>query len=136
MLGYWGQPPQRGAYATGDLARLDDDGNYLYLGRRDQMIKVRGHRIEPAEIEAALLDHPDLREAAVVVAGAGVEARLVAFAAVAAGARRPSLLALKERCARKLPRPMIVDEVRWLEALPRTGNGKIDRARLQSLAQP
>ncbi len=135
MLGYWGQPPHAGAYATGDLARLDGDGNYVYLGRRDQMLKVRGHRIEPAEIEAALLEHPDVREAAVVVAGAGVETRLVAFAALAAGARRPSLLALKERCARKLPRQMIVDEVRWLDALPRTGNGKVDRARLTEWAQ-
>ncbi len=136
MLGYWGQPPQTGAYATGDIARLDGDGEYAYLGRRDHMLKVRGHRIEPAEIEAALLDHPDLREAAVVVEGAGVEAHLVAFAALVPGARRPPLLALKERCARRLPRPMIIDEVRWLEALPRTGNGKIDRARLRTWTQP
>jgi amino acid adenylation domain-containing protein len=135
MLGYWGQPPQSGAYATGDIARLDDE-DYAYLGRRDHMLKVRGHRIEPAEIEAALLDHPDLREAAVVVAGAGVEARLMAFAALVPGARRPSLLALKERCARRLPRPMIIDEVRWLEALPRTSNGKIDRALLRTWTQP
>ena len=67
-----------------------------------------------------------------LVDGAGVDARLVAFAALAPGARRPSLLALKQQCARRLPRPMIVDEVRWLDELPRTGNGKIDRARLGS----
>jgi clorobiocin biosynthesis protein CloN4 len=71
-----------------------------------------------------------------VVAGAGVEARLMAFAALVPGARCPSLLALKERCARRLPRPMIIDEVRWLEALPRTSNGKIDRALLRTWTQP
>jgi amino acid adenylation domain-containing protein len=135
MMGYFGQPPQRGAYPTGDLVRRDAAGELTYLGRRDQMVKVRGYRVEPAEVEAALLGHPDLREAAVVVTGAGLEARLVAWAALADGASRPSLLALKERCAQRLPRPMIVDEVRWLEALPRTGNGKVDRARLSEWAR-
>jgi amino acid adenylation domain-containing protein len=135
MLGYWGQTAQQGAYATGDLVRTDEKGDYVYLGRRDQMVKLRGQRIEPGEIEATLLGHSDLSEAAVTVAGAGVEARLVAFATLAPGARRPSLLAMKELCARRLPRAMIVDEVRWVDALPRTSNGKVDRVRLAGWAR-
>jgi amino acid adenylation domain-containing protein len=134
MLGYWGRDPQRGAYATGDLVRQNAAGELDYVGRRDHLMKVRGIRIEPGEIEAALLQHPELREAAVTVAGAGVEARLVAFVAGAPWPR-PSLLELKGLCARRLPRPMIVDEVRWLDALPRTANGKVDRARLTEWAQ-
>ncbi|MDF5938824.1 AMP-binding protein [Pseudomonas aeruginosa] len=70
MLGYFGQPAVTGSYRTGDLVRQLDDGNYEYLGRRDDMLKVRGYRIERGEVEAALLAHPRVREAAVIVAGA------------------------------------------------------------------
>jgi acyl-coenzyme A synthetase/AMP-(fatty) acid ligase len=134
MLGYWGGRPQDGMpYATGDLVRLEDSGDYVYVGRRDDMIKVRGHRVEPGEVEAALLAHPDVRDAAVVVTGSGPEARLVAFLVSAGGGRGP-LLAMKEHCARRLPRAMIPDDVRYLNELPRTGNGKIDRKALAAKA--
>jgi clorobiocin biosynthesis protein CloN4 len=129
MLGYWGREPQGGRpYATGDLVRRLEDGNYQYVGRRDHMVKVRGHRIELGDVEAALGAHPDVREVAVVVRGEGTAARLVAV--VAAGARRPHLLELKRHCAERLPRFMIVDDVNYLEALPRTRNGKVDRIAL------
>lgn len=128
MLGYWGKPPQAGPYATGDIVRRIDETDYAYVGRRDQMVKVRGHRIELGDVEAAILAHPAVREAAVIVAGAGVEARLVAF--VVPEVRRPSIVDLKRHCAERLPRYMIVDEARSVDALPRTGNGKIDRVEL------
>jgi len=127
MVGYWGQPAYGDKpYATGDLVQLLDDGNYVYIGRRDQMVKVRGHRIELGDIEAALEDHPAIHEAAVIVTGTGLAARLVAFV-VHANQTSPSLLEVKRHCAEHLPRYMIVDEVHTIAALPRTRNGKIDR---------
>ena len=132
MLGYWGRPPQRGPYRTGDLARLDSDGQLEFHGRRDHLVKVRGHRIELGEIESVLQASPDLEEAAVAVDGTGRQARLIGIL-VPRGDQRPSLLAIKKLCAEHLPRYMIVDRIRWVEALPRTGNGKVDRARLLSM---
>jgi amino acid adenylation domain-containing protein len=127
MVGYWGQPAYGDKpYATGDLVQLLDDGNYVYVGRRDQQVKVRGHRIELGDVEAALEDHPAIHEVAVTVTGTGLEARLVAFVVHANGVV-PSLLEIKRQCAERLPRYMIVDEVHTISALPRTRNGKIDR---------
>jgi amino acid adenylation domain-containing protein len=134
MLGYWGKPPLGDApYATGDIVRLQDDGDYAYIGRRDDMVKVRGHRVELGDVEAALETHPAVHEAAVIVAGEGLDARLVAFL-VARGEARASLLEMKRHCASRLPRYMIVDAVRHVRELPRTRNGKIDRQRLAAHA--
>ncbi|GAA0532646.1 D-alanine--poly(phosphoribitol) ligase [Saccharopolyspora subtropica] len=130
MLGYWGHPPQQDRpYRTGDRVVLGADGAYRYLGRRDGMVKVRGHRVEIGEVEAALHAHPGIAEVAVTVVGEGLAARLVACA-VASGAQVPDLLDIKRHCARSLPRYMIVDSVRWVDALPRNHNGKVDRKRL------
>lgn len=130
MVGYWGQPRQgEKPYATGDIVRLQEDGNYVYIGRRDYMVKVRGHRVEPGDIEAALEEHPTIHEAAVIVHGSGMEARLIAFV-VSTSSTLPSLLEIKRHCAERLPRYMIVDAVRFLPALARTRNGKIDRLSL------
>jgi amino acid adenylation domain-containing protein len=135
MIGYWGQEVQGNRpYSTGDLVRVLNDGNYAYIGRLDQMVKIRGHRIEPGDIEATLQAHPAIHETAVVVSGAGLEARLIAFL-VPAGAEVPSLLEMKRHCAARLPRYMIVDEVRVLPALPRTRNGKLDRQKVAQYAQ-
>jgi amino acid adenylation domain-containing protein len=128
-LGYWGRPPLGDApYRTGDIVRLDEAGQFVYVGRRDQMVKIRGYRVELGEVEAALLAHPAIEDAAVAVAGSGLEARLVAFL-IAAGAQ-PALLELKRHCAERLPRHMIVDRAIYVEALPRTRNGKVDRLAL------
>jgi clorobiocin biosynthesis protein CloN4 len=133
MLGYWGKPGQsHKPYATGDLVRLQEDGNYLYLGRRDQMVKVRGYRIELGAIETVLASLDGIQEVAVVVAGNGLDARLVAFA-VLTDNRQLSLLDLKRHCATYLPRYMIVDTLRVLPYLPRTRNGKVDRLALATL---
>jgi clorobiocin biosynthesis protein CloN4 len=130
MLGYWGQPPQGDRpYATGDIVRALAGGCYEYIGRRDHMVKVRGHRIELGDVEAAIGQHPGVQACAVVVHGSGLQARLVAFVVPAPGAA-PTLLELKRHCAERLPRYMIVDLVETVEALPRTRNGKIDRLAL------
>jgi amino acid adenylation domain-containing protein len=132
MSGYWGQPAHGDKpYATGDIVQMLDDGNYVYVGRQDQMEKVRGHRIELGDIEAALEQHPAIQDAAVIVAGAGLEARLVAFVTYAASTMPPTFLEIKRHCAENLPRYMIVDEVCAVPVLPRTRNGKIDRLALR-----
>ena len=135
MLGYWGKPPHgEGPYHTGDIVVQLPDGNYDFQGRKDHQVKVRGHRIELGEIEAALLAYPNLKDAAVVVAGDGPKARLVAFV-VSTGGQKPSLLSIKRHCADRLPNYMIVDKVTTLDALPRTPNGKIDRLTLRQMAE-
>lgn len=129
MLGYWGQAPQKNKpYATGDIVRKQDDGNYILIGRIDSLIKVRGYRIELGEIEAALLSHVDIVEAVVVVANQGMAARLLAFLVTKNNAL--SLIDIKQYCSSKLPRYMIVDRVYFLESLLRNRNGKVDRKKL------
>jgi len=125
MLGYFGAPPHRGPYATGDLVRELPDGNLEYVGRRDSMVKLRGHRVELGEVEAALALHPAVASVAVSVAGEGLAARLVAF--VVPRGEPPTLLEMKRWCADRLARPMIVDTVVYLKSVPRTANGKVDR---------
>lgn len=130
MLGYWGRPPQAGAYDTGDTVRVLPDGVFDYVGRVDHMVKVRGHRVELGEIEAVLAAHSDVDDVVVVVAGDGDRARLTAVVVPVAG-REPGLITLKRHCARRLPTYMVVDDVRIEAELPRTPNGKVDRARLR-----
>jgi amino acid adenylation domain-containing protein len=131
LSGYWGKPPQGDRpYATGDVVRMLEDGSYEFLGRRDHLVKVRGHRVELGAIEAVLQTLAGVAEVSVVVAGSGLTARLVAFVS----GRAPSLLALKRHCSMHLPRHMIVDRVVSVEKLPRTGNGKVDKKALVSRA--
>lgn len=134
MVGYWGQAQQQNLpYATGDIVRQQEDGDYLYIGRKDHMVKVRGYRVEPGDIEAALAIHPAIHEVAVLVVGTGIEARITGFIVCAEG-EYPSLLELKRHCAQHIPRYMIIDNVRELAVLPRTRNGKVDRLTLATLA--
>jgi len=133
MLGYWGRSPQGGRpYRTGDRVVLLDSGDYEFLGRRDGMVKVRGYRVELGEIEAALLAHPEVDEVAVVLAGTGMDTKIVAYV-VPSGAAPPDLLQLKRHCAAALPRHMIIDVVHGVRDLPRTGTGKVDRRTLARL---
>jgi amino acid adenylation domain-containing protein len=132
LTGYWGRPPQGNRpYATGDIVRMLEDGSYEFVGRRDHLVKVRGHRVELGAIEAVLQTLSGVKDVAVVVAGAGLDARLVAFVT---GDQPPSLLALKRHCANHLPRHMIVDRTLALDELPRTANGKVDRKLLTTRA--
>lgn len=135
MLGYWGREPHRGPYRTGDLGRWNERGELEYLGRRDHQVKVRGNRIEPGEIEAAIAAGGGVADVAVVVVGQGLAARLRAVVVPEAGARI-SLLEAKRRCAERLPTYMIVDELRLAESLPLTPNGKKDRRALARDDQP
>lgn len=133
MLGYWGRPPQRGPYATGDLVRVRDDGSFDYVGRRDRMVKVRGQRVEPGEIEAVVAAHEQVAQAAVVVTGSALDARLAAFVVPVPGTT-PGLLSLKRHCAGRLPPYMIPDVIHLTDELPRNANGKVDAAVLAERA--
>ncbi|WP_437766162.1 amino acid adenylation domain-containing protein [Sorangium sp. So ce281] len=122
--------PEARMYRTGDLAFWALDGDLRFIGRRDGQVKLRGYRIELTEIEAALLQHPSVRQAAVVVrAGAGQRPHLVAFL-VAAERRTPDANALRDHLAHHLPEPMVPAVLHWMAALPLTPNGKVDRAAL------
>jgi amino acid adenylation domain-containing protein len=131
-LGYWGRERHgNGPYRTGDIVRVQADGEYVYVGRRDHMVKVRGHRVELGDVEAALVVHPEIQEAAVALVGSGIDARLVAY--LVAEHELP-LLEIKRHCAERLPRYMIIDRAVFLSALPRTRNGKIDRLALADMS--
>ncbi|HEX8150919.1 MAG TPA: amino acid adenylation domain-containing protein, partial [Pyrinomonadaceae bacterium] len=117
-------------YRTGDLVRRLGDGELDFLGRADHQVKVRGYRIEPGEVEAALTAHEAVREAAVVARGeAGADMRLVAYV-VPAAAEEDLGPVLKRHLAGRLPEYMIPAWVCVLEALPLTPNGKVDRKKL------
>jgi amino acid adenylation domain-containing protein len=123
------------AYRTGDVVSRRPDGVLLFHGRADRMLKCRGYRIEPGEIEAVLGRHPQVSEAAVLLAGKpGQGERLLACVAGAGGAH-PSEAELSDWCRRSLPAYMIPEEWRFFEALPRTDRGKIDLQRLQRLVE-
>ena len=130
MQGYWGRPPQAGPYRTGDWVRHLPSGDYAYVGRIDGMVKVRGHRVELGDVEAALLTHPDIVDACVVVCGEGIDAVLVAWVVIRDD-DVPTLLSIKAHCAQRLPPYMTVGELRAVPALPRTNNGKINRQQLR-----
>jgi natural product biosynthesis luciferase-like monooxygenase protein len=119
-------------YRTGDLARWRDDGILEFLGRSDDQVKLLGHRIEPGEIEAALVSHPDVREAVVVLrTDDGPEsARLVAY--VIPRDSLPERSSLRAFLAERLPDVMIPAEFVGMESFPLTPNQKVDRAGLPS----
>ena len=123
-----GLPGER-LYRTGDLARLLPNGEIELLGRIDAQLKVRGYRIEPGEIEAALLRHPAVRQAAVVVRGEGAAERHLA-AYVGAPDNPPEPVELRRFLASALPEHMVPPVIVVLPALPLTANGKVDRRAL------
>jgi amino acid adenylation domain-containing protein len=165
MRGYWGQPEKTSqvlvpnpfqeaydepAYRTGDMVTLDSDGNYLFLGRRDGMVKTRGYRVELGEVEAALYEHPGIHEAVVLpvpdeLLGNRLRAVISADGSNSSnhsdrsnhsdGSNRLNRQEVLDHCRKRLPSYMVPDVVEFCETLPRTSNGKIDRARLAK-AQP
>ncbi|MFL6233221.1 MAG: amino acid adenylation domain-containing protein, partial [Thermoanaerobaculia bacterium] len=131
----FGGPGER-LYRTGDLARRRPAGLLEFLGRVDAQVKVRGFRVEPGEIEAALLAHPDVAEAAVVARpGPGGELSLAAYCVPAAGAA-PGIASLREHLAALLPAYMVPAAFAVLPEMPLGPTGKVDRARLPAPEAP
>ncbi|WP_426751896.1 amino acid adenylation domain-containing protein [Myxococcus sp. Y35] len=142
-MGYWNRPdltaehfiphpfstePGARLYRTGDLVRQRRDGALEFVGRRDTQVKVRGFRIEPGEIEAALGQHPEVRGAIVLVREEFPgDKRLVAYAASTA-----STTELRTHLQGLLPGHMVPATILVLDELPLTPNGKVDRRALPS----
>lgn len=115
---------------TGDLGRIDAHGRLEHLGRRDRRVDIRGFRVELGEIEAVLVQHPEIASAAVVHRGEGDgRSRLVAYV-VPHGSEPPGLEALHDHLRARLPSHMIPATTLWLDELPRTASGKLDRRAL------
>jgi hypothetical protein len=119
-------------YRTGDVVRLGAGGRLEFLRRRDRQVKVRGHRIELGEVEAALLASPLVVAAAAVLrpdlpAGAGIAAYVVTAGGTPASAVREALRA-------SLPAHLVPAAVVALDRLPTRANGKVDHEALRALA--
>jgi amino acid adenylation domain-containing protein len=124
----WAEEPGGRLYLTGDQGRWGSEGNLEFLGRLDRQVKVRGHRIEPGEVEAALVRLEGVRQA-VVEARPDPQGRLRLLAWVTAD-RPLAGDALRERLRERLPAAALPEQIVLLAALPLTRNGKIDRRAL------
>ncbi|HEX8559852.1 MAG TPA: amino acid adenylation domain-containing protein [Pyrinomonadaceae bacterium] len=121
-------------YKTGDVGRWLEDGSVEFLGRADGQVKVRGHRVETGEVEAALLRAGGVRRAAVVAReGAAGDRRLVAY--VVGDGRQVSAEGLQKFLRERLPEYMLPSAFVFLEELPLTPNGKVDRRALPAPEQ-
>jgi hypothetical protein len=117
-------------YKTGDLCRWKTDGTIEWLGRNDQQVKIRGFRIELEDVEAALVTHPDIKQAAVIVQEKlGGENKLVAHI-VGSSENLPRSEELRKYLGERLPDYMIPSLYVFREKLPLTPNGKLDRKAL------
>lgn len=122
--------PGERTYRTGDLVRQRADGNLEFLSRADAQIKIRGFRVEPAEIESAICRHPQIAQAVVTVhEPVPGDRRLVGYL-VPQARTRPNITDLRRFLAREIPHYLVPAVFVRLEALPLTANGKVDHDRL------
>lgn len=142
MKGYWEDPertakrlkpaalPNEMVLYTGDLFRMDDEGYLYFVGRRDDMIKSRGEKVSPKEVENTLHNHPDIAEAAVIgvpddVLGQAIHAHIV----LKSGAQLTER-ALLAYCREHMEDFMVPKTVEFQSELPKSSNGKIDKKQL------
>ncbi|HEY7220663.1 MAG TPA: non-ribosomal peptide synthetase [Candidatus Binatia bacterium] len=141
-VGYWNDPqltmakfpPSSDAseerlYLTGDLGRFLPDGRLLHMGRKDDIVKIRGYRVSPMEIEAALMDHPRVKEVAVIACGEEQADQFLAAYIVPMDGARPELRDLIVFLQNRLPDFMIPARFVFMNELPQVNN-KIDRKAL------
>lgn len=154
MTGYWGRPDLDNSafatypigsgisarfYRTGDLVRETEDGEYLFIGRKDRQVKVRGNRVELGLIEVALCGHEDVGQAAVYLVpqpdgDARLEAALVASDISRNPDSRVTDAELTTFLARQLPSYCLPSRIRWVDGFPRAASGKTDFQALQQQA--
>jgi thioesterase domain-containing protein len=149
--GYWRRPelnatafsadpvvPGWRRYFTGDLGRIDAEGNLYFLGRRSSRVKIRGHTVELTEVEAALSAYPGVTKVAVLALNGELQStpdRLVAYLAVSKDAARSPVL-VRHRLAQQLPAYMLPSAVVFVDTLPLTASGKVDRKALAAMELP
>jgi acyl-coenzyme A synthetase/AMP-(fatty) acid ligase len=141
--GYWNLPEQTAGaflpetdggrwYRTGDIVVEEADGDFLFRGRRDRMVKKRGFRVELGEIEACLYRHSAVRQAAVIALSDDEGVRIKAFVSTKPH-QRLTMIAVKTHCSMHLPLYMVPDLISFQENLPTTSTDKIDYQSLLSL---
>lgn len=141
--GYLGRAPETAArfvadpfaaaermYRTGDLVRRLPDGSLQYVGRADAQVKIRGHRVEPGEIAAALESHPAVRHAGVLVRQRRGVARLTAYVAIDPATEGSTAAELRSMLSNRLPRYMVPQRIIVVDEIPLTPNGKLDETAL------
>ena len=144
MHGYWNLPDRSAQayfvdgdevkwYRTGDVVKESPNDGFIFVGRRDRMVKRRGYRVELGEIEAALYRHPDVKEAAVIAIPHDEKGLLIkAFLSIAEGGSK-SLIAMKKFCSENLPLYMVPDNFSFQPALPKTSTDKINYQALKTI---
>jgi acyl-CoA synthetase (AMP-forming)/AMP-acid ligase II len=146
MKGYWENPeataralrdgpfPWEKVLYTGDLFRSDADGFLYFLGRKDDVIKSRGEKVSPDEVEAALRGHPQVADCAVLRADdpEGRLGQIVLAVVVPAPGARLAAEELTRFCASRLEPHKVPRAFRIVDSLPRTPLGKVDRGRLRA----
>lgn len=144
MKGYWNLPDRtaqsfltdavgRKWYKTGDIVMLDEVGNYVYVGRRDRMVKKRGYRVELDEIETVLYRHHGIKEVAVIALSNEEDGVRIKVFLSCKEEMRPSIIELKRFCAENLPIYMVPDFFTFLDNLPKTSTNKVDYQKLIKL---
>lgn len=152
MAGYWQQPELNERafyrchvahqpalfYRTGDLVLQQPDGNYQFIGRKDRQIKTRGYRVELDEVEAALVNHPLVEEAAVYAVPTEAGSHQIEAAVILKPDVAPTVVLdeadLKRQVVERLPTYAVPQHIAIAETFPRTTSGKIDRRTLQNQA--
>ncbi|MCX4766086.1 amino acid adenylation domain-containing protein [Streptomyces sp. NBC_01275] len=127
--------PSARMYRTGDLARRTSGGELEYIGRIDQQVKIRGHRVEPAEVVRGLLEHPNVQQAT-VLAGDDPYGMRSLEAYLVCTPTKPSLQEMRKYLLQRLPEYMVPTKMSSVTEYPMTASGKLDVARLKQLASP
>jgi len=136
MLGYWNRPAEqeevtRGAWFTGgDLGRMDADGYIAHLGRNNEVMKALGYRVSPMEVEAVLASHPDVAEVACAELAVRADVHVVGAFIVLKSGVKPDATSIQAFATERLAAYKCPREIRFVDALPRTPNGKIKRSAL------
>jgi acyl-CoA synthetase (AMP-forming)/AMP-acid ligase II len=119
------------AYRTGDIVTLSPDRtNWIYVGRRDHMIKSRGYRVELGEIESALYRHDQVKEAAVIAIPDDLLGNRIQAFVVAAEGSTVTPKELELFCSKLVPKYMVPEKITLCSMLPKTSSGKVDRTAL------
>ena len=136
MLGYWNRPDEEAQvlrgdwFAGGDLARLDDEGYLWFEGRNDDLMNAMGYRVSPNEVEGVLVAHPSVAEAGVAELRVRADVSVICGFVVLQPGAEPDAEAIVAWCGERLAAYKCPREIRFLDALPRTANGKVQRKRL------